>query len=76
MKQLAGTMTMAMHWTLTIPRAETSPAPRRLMATLRLWVRRMSERRALGDLDDRLLRDCGIRPDQARREIEKPFWIR
>lgn len=42
---------------------------------MRTWWRRAQERRSLADLDDQLLRDCGITREQARVEIEKPFWI-
>jgi uncharacterized protein YjiS (DUF1127 family) len=31
-------------------------------------------RRQLARLDDRLLRDIGFDPEQARREAAKPFW--
>lgn len=32
------------------------------------------ERRRLRDLDWRALEDIGIRPEEARREMRKPFW--
>lgn len=31
-------------------------------------------RQALADLDARTLEDCGINPDQARREAARPVW--
>ena len=63
---------MAVAWTHTIPH----PQPRRpgLLALLRTWYRRASERRALAELDAHLLQDCGLTREQARREAEKPFW--
>lgn len=39
-----------------------------------LWIRRRRQRRHLATLDAHLLRDIGITPDEARREIAKPFW--
>jgi uncharacterized protein YjiS (DUF1127 family) len=38
------------------------------------WFERSRQRRALADLDDRLLRDIGVTCTQARREAAKPFW--
>ncbi len=38
------------------------------------WMERSRQRRALADLDDRLLRDIGLTRDEARRECANPFW--
>lgn len=38
------------------------------------WLDRSRQRRALGALDDRLLRDIGLTPSEARSEAAKPFW--
>jgi uncharacterized protein YjiS (DUF1127 family) len=35
---------------------------------------RSRQRRALAELDDRLLRDIGLTRDQARQECANPFW--
>ena len=35
---------------------------------------RTRQRRALADLNDRMLSDIGITRDQARRESAMPFW--
>ncbi|HHI75677.1 MAG TPA: DUF1127 domain-containing protein [Gammaproteobacteria bacterium] len=43
-------------------------------ATLKLWYQRARQRRRLAQLDEHLLRDIGITPEQARREARKPFW--
>ncbi len=43
------------------------------------WRRQAQQhrsRRRLGCLDERLLKDIGISPAQARREASKPFWRR
>jgi uncharacterized protein YjiS (DUF1127 family) len=38
------------------------------------WCARSRQRRALTDLDDRLLRDIGVSRSAAAREAAKPFW--
>ncbi|WP_334223880.1 DUF1127 domain-containing protein [Thiosocius teredinicola] len=45
-----------------------------LFALVALMFQRARQRRALARLDPRLLRDIGISPEQARQEIDKPFW--
>ncbi len=47
---------------------------KRLVALLDIWARRRRDRRALIELDDRLLRDIGLDRLAARREAERPFW--
>ena len=47
------------------------------LATLRVWIERSRQRRALcelGELNDALLKDIGISRDQARHEGAKRFW--
>ena len=41
---------------------------------IRAWIDRGRQRRALGELDDRLLEDIGLSRADARRESAKPFW--
>jgi len=41
---------------------------------IRTWFQRSHQRRALAELDDRMLRDIGVTHSQARREAAKPFW--
>lgn len=43
--------------------------------TVSVWRRRATTRKALGQLNARMLADIGITPDQARTEAEKPFWM-
>ncbi len=38
------------------------------------WTSRSRQRRALAELDDRLLRDIGVTRYEAACEAEKPFW--
>ena len=55
-------------------------SPTRLLsaATLGSFLRHLwqthQERRALAELEPRLLRDMGIDPVAAAHEIERPFW--
>ena len=66
------------------PIASTSrPAPataavRRLATAafgeVRLMLARWRERRVLGEMDARALRDLGITPHEAGTEARKPFW--
>ena len=45
-------------------------------ATLYTWQQRSTERHALEQLDERLLRDIGIDRNTAAEETRKPFWRR
>lgn len=45
-----------------------------LARTLRMWIARDRERRALRQLDDRLLDDIGVTRAQANAVADKPFW--
>ena len=45
-----------------------------LLATLLLWHDRATQRRALAELDDRLLKDLGLSRVDVTRETSKPFW--
>jgi len=38
------------------------------------WTDRARQRRALAELDDRLLDDAGITRRQVAEEVRKPFW--
>ena len=49
---------------------------RRAVRTIVLWADRAAQRRDLAALDDRLLHDIGKSREAARRESEKPFWVR
>ena len=57
-------------------RGRVTPSAR--WRTLAAWLsacwQRHRQRRALLDLDDRMLRDIGISRDDARLEARKRFW--
>ena len=42
--------------------------------TVAIWHERAVQRRQLGELDDRMLRDIGIGRADAERESGKRFW--
>jgi uncharacterized protein YjiS (DUF1127 family) len=46
----------------------------RLFDQLITWLERTRQRRHLGELDDRLLRDIGLSRAEVEREISLPFW--
>ena len=45
-----------------------------ILKTLKFWFERAHQRRQLGKLDDRMLKDIGISRLDVIREIAKPFW--
>ncbi len=45
-----------------------------LAGRIGIWASRSRQRRALSELDDRLLRDIGVTPHSAAQEAGKPFW--
>jgi uncharacterized protein YjiS (DUF1127 family) len=51
-----------------------SIALHRLLRIVDFWIERARSRRALGELDERLLQDVGLTADEARDESSMPFW--
>jgi uncharacterized protein YjiS (DUF1127 family) len=51
-----------------------------LASTIRRWVARLQQRRALREIAERndhhLLKDIGVSQEEAFREADKPFWRR
>ena len=45
-----------------------------LIALRNEWRHRLRSRRELAALNDRELRDIGVTRNEARGEIDKPFW--
>ncbi|MEQ8964423.1 MAG: DUF1127 domain-containing protein [Azospirillaceae bacterium] len=54
--------------------ARRSPLLGRVLDRLACWQGRARMRRALGELDDRMLRDVGLTRLDVRAEAAKPFW--
>lgn len=52
----------------------TVGALRHLGGTISSWLARSRQRKALAELDDRMLREIGITPTEAIREAGRPFW--
>ncbi|MBC8270074.1 MAG: DUF1127 domain-containing protein [Rhodospirillaceae bacterium] len=48
--------------------------PDRLLKTLYSWQTRISDRRHLRELDERMLVDIGLDRVDIEREAGKPFW--
>jgi uncharacterized protein YjiS (DUF1127 family) len=55
-------------------RPQIRHSTQRVLRLIGTWMERSGQRRALADLDDRLLQDVGIARSEAAREIAKPFW--
>jgi uncharacterized protein YjiS (DUF1127 family) len=45
-----------------------------LVELLRIWRRRLEDRRELDSMKDRELRDIGLTRFDANCEVRKPFW--
>jgi uncharacterized protein YjiS (DUF1127 family) len=58
------------------PRNARTPIHPLAAAWLRVafWIGRAHQRRALAELDDKMLQDIGITRYDAARECGKPFW--
>ena len=46
----------------------------RLFDQVFTWLERARQRRHLGELDDRLLRDIGLSRAEVENEVSRPFW--
>ncbi|OOZ36349.1 hypothetical protein BOW51_07600 [Solemya velesiana gill symbiont] len=57
---------------------QRSPNGRRpgFFMKLEIWVERYTQRKALMQLDDTMLKDIGISRAKAEAEANKPFWIK
>ena len=47
---------------------------KKIVDTVREWLRRSSERHVLAGLNDRQLRDIGLDRQLVQSEVTKPFW--
>ncbi len=50
--------------------------PTRLLQTFNAWSNRIRQRKHLGELDNRLLKDMGLTRADVHNELRKPFWVR
>lgn len=68
-------MTLA-DWmgSIFLPRSSAPSPAVRLFDCLGRWSERSRQRRALGQLDARLLADIGVDHATAAHEADKPFW--
>jgi uncharacterized protein YjiS (DUF1127 family) len=62
---------LSLHYSSKAPLAGTYTAFGQILAT---WRRRAKERRELGQLDRRILRDLGLSEGEVAFEANKPFW--
>ena len=47
----------------------------KLLRMIAIFHERAEQRRALGELGDRMLKDIGVSEADAYKEIRKPFWL-
>ena len=71
---LSSALSLSWHGWLNDGRKLMLRELKRAMVIVKAWRHRRCVRRDLQRLDERLLRDIGLTPAQARREIEKPLW--
>ena len=57
-----------------MPFTEISRIAADVFERLMLWAERASQRRALSELDDYLLKDIGLTRHDAFKESLRPFW--
>lgn len=58
----------------TLPRPREGNLFIRVLSKLATAMSRHHDRQLLARLDDHLLRDIGVSPDEAKTECAKPFW--
>jgi uncharacterized protein YjiS (DUF1127 family) len=60
---------------LLLPPASVSAVALRFGLWLVRCIDRSRQRAQLADLDQRLLEDIGVTHAEAKREVDKPFWM-
>jgi uncharacterized protein YjiS (DUF1127 family) len=61
-----------------IARSSTVPEKhqrQKIVAMLRIWMARYSQRRSLAGLSQHMLNDIGLTSEQQMEESSKPFWV-
>ena len=66
--------TKALRTPLFIRHAQPSSWTGSIASLLRRWLELSRQRRALAQLDERLLQDIGINRTDAVHESQRPFW--
>jgi len=74
MSSLIHTALRDYHPSLRLTEAGRGSLLARTAATLRLWRKRIREKRALEQLDARQLADFGASPSDVYAELRRPFW--
>jgi uncharacterized protein YjiS (DUF1127 family) len=64
----------AVRWTLRPGKIAAPRAAGRQLRLPLLWLQRLFWRHELKALDLAQMRDCGLDPEEVRREAAKPFW--
>ena len=59
---------------VTLTPSPSSVRPSGSPSALRIWLRRIHDRKVLAALHPDQLRDAGLEPWVVRAEIDKPFW--
>lgn len=61
---------------MTVRRNGGAKPVQQALGVLSLWIDRAQQRRCLGQLSDRSLKDIGVSRCDALHEARKPFWRR
>ncbi|MDX6751821.1 DUF1127 domain-containing protein [Geminicoccaceae bacterium 1502E] len=70
---MSDTMLPSSRGIVSIQLRQRAPVPM-IVGLIGLWLERSRQRRALSELDDRLLKDVGLSRGDAWAEASKPFW--
>ena len=74
MSVLVHTRLTHFHPLTRVPGTDRPSLLARIASTLRLWRKRIREKRALERLDERDLHDIGVSFSDVYAELNRPFW--